>query len=200
MFGSNGRTRSVTRRVYPRECERRDARARELAHYSTLEHYLLLLTLCVVHARKPLQLMIAADDVVVGRCHALSAAVWSPFRTLPPFGLTVNYATAAAATPGISLLASGPSRDGPGDGQARAEKRQQQQQAQRRWYRQRHPMRSHRIVVARAPSWHTLPAIPPQPHIRHSHTKLTFSLRGTAFRPRRDGLASSSQRRVVIRN
>lgn len=31
VFGSNGRTRSVTRRVYPRECERRDARARELA-------------------------------------------------------------------------------------------------------------------------------------------------------------------------
>lgn len=31
VFGSNGRTRSVTRRVYPREYERRDARAREFA-------------------------------------------------------------------------------------------------------------------------------------------------------------------------
>lgn len=35
VFGSNGRTRSVTRRVYPRECERRSL-ARSLAPLAVL--------------------------------------------------------------------------------------------------------------------------------------------------------------------
>lgn len=111
MFGSNGRTRSVTRRVYPRECERRDGRARELARSPRLlfyvrEHYLLLLTLCVVHARRPLQPMIAADDVVVGCCvvdgggGVVLPSV--PFRRLP--SLSQLSATAAAVLPRAETL------------------------------------------------------------------------------------------------
>jgi len=68
--------------------------ARSLCRRSTLEHYLLLLTLCVVHAhrqRLPLQLMIAVDDVVVGCCHVVGGndAVLPLFPS-HPFSLVAN--------------------------------------------------------------------------------------------------------------
>lgn len=173
---------------------------------STLEHYLLLLTLCVVHARRPLQPMIAADDVVVGCCRALSVAVAlavPPFRTLPPFGLTVNYLPPPPPPPPPlpHPAALGPSRDELGDRQARAEKRQQQQQARRRRHRQRHPMRGHRIVVAHAELWQHSPPGHPGSRISDTHTR---NLRSRYAELRSDygaaAWSSSSQRRVVIRN
>lgn len=166
MFGSNGRTRSVTRRVYPRECERRDARARELARSLAraprLLFYVRALSI-VVDVMRCARAQAAAADDRCGRCcrWTLPCVVGGGAVPLPyPSAVWPQLRRRRRRRPRRSLLASDPSRDGLGDEQARAEKRQQQQ-AQRRWYRQRHPMRSHRIVVAHAERWLTLPRPPP---------------------------------------
>lgn len=83
MFGSSGRTRSVTRAFTARMCERRDARSLAPSLCSTLEHYLLLLTLCVVHARgqrRSLRPMIGC-----GRCCRWMLSALSARRCGLPF-------------------------------------------------------------------------------------------------------------------
>lgn len=85
----------------------------------------------------------AAADDRCGRCCrwmlpcVVGGVGGPPFRTLPPFGLTVNYLPPPPPPPLPHPAALGPSRDELGDRQARAEKRQQQQQARRRRHRQR---------------------------------------------------------------
>lgn len=98
VFGSNGRTRSVTRRVYPRECERRDARAREFARSPArplalsprLLFYVRALSI-VVDVMRCARAQAAAADDRCGRCcrWTLPCVVGGgrcgpPFRTLPP--------------------------------------------------------------------------------------------------------------------
>lgn len=76
-----------------------------------------------------------------------------------------------APPPGIPLGRPGPSRDGLGDRQARAEKRQQQQQAQQRRHRQRHPMPARPSDRRRSRRTGTLSLSTPASRISDTHTR-----------------------------
>jgi len=203
VFGSNGRTRSVvTRCAFIRASASGAVRAwessftRSLARpacCSTLEHYLLLLTLCVVHARRPLQPMIAADDVVVGCCRCVvGGGAVPPFCTLPPFGSSHRQLSAAAtaASPPSPPLLPPPeipfgsrsfARRTRGQAGAGGETTTSTASTTPSDARPSDHRRSRRAGTFSRP--------PRQPHIRHPHTELTFSLRGTTFRLRRSNLA-----------
>lgn len=177
---------------------RESSLARSLARSPRLLFYVRALSIVVdvmrVHARRPLQLMIAADDVVVGRCRALSTTVRYPFRTLPPFGLTVNYllAAAAAATPGPSLLAPGPSRDG-SRGQAGAGGETTTTTTSTAAVASTTPTNAKPSDRRRSRRAGTLPQ-PPPAYPTPTHGTLTFSLRGAAFRLRWPGLVITATR------
>lgn len=147
---------------------------------STLEHYLLLLTLCVVHARgqhRPLRPMIGCGRCCRWMLPALSTRRCGLPFPCPPvvdFGLAANSSRPLAPSPPGSRAFS--AREGFGDSQAQVDRRETGGETTTTTTTAMPSDRRCSVPGILSPG--------SLAHIRHAHIGLTFSLRGAAFRLR----------------